>query len=199
MRDSAWFRLVDGIRVTCVLSQGRCLPNATCATPGQGECGGWCGDRCGPRCCASAAWLAGKVAALGGGSANQSQEQAQRDGGRRRIVMIWQGERNDDGRLGFMYWPAVGTLLRGFREAQDVELVVGLGFSTRWLASLKRLRPGDAYLYVGIAGMFGQPWRQLRNRGVRTVYYQSEPARFCKWHRHRFDELWDYSQCPQAG
>ena len=120
-------------------------------------------------------------------------------------VMLWHGER-PDGRLAFLYWPVLGTLIEGFRPAiaaRAVDLAVGVGFTAEYERRLKALRAGDTFVWVGINGRFSQPWRRLRARGVRTVYYQTEPAQKHQCYpvvlgrqaasNETLDEIWDFS------
>ena len=90
-----------------------------------------------------------------------------------RRVMIWQGERNADGRLAHMYWPVVGTILTGLLHAANVAVVVGLGFSLDYHRELASLQRGDTLIWVGAVGIRSQPWGSLRTRGVRAVFYQT--------------------------
>ena len=119
--------------------------------------------------------------------------------------MLWHGER-PDGRLAFLYWPVLGTLIEGFRPAvaaRAVDLAVGVGFTAEYERRLKALRAGDTFVWVGINGRFSQPWRRLRARGVRTVYYQTEPAQKHQCYpvvlgrqaasNETLDEIWDFS------
>ena len=122
--------------------------------------------------------------------------------------MIWQGEKNHspDRKLSVMYWPVVGTLLEGFRHAEaGVEILLGVGFSLAYHAAIGRLRREDVLLWVGTNGKLSQPWRKLRNAGVRTVYYNTEPMYHapCDRYADTVDELWDFSyfnleRCAQA-
>ena len=93
----------------------------------------------------------------------------------------------------------MGTLIGGFAHAHGVSLEVGVGFSVRYGRVISSLRAGDALVWVGINGMRSQPWAQLRRRGVRTVYYNTEPlgvgyykAMLCP-HVFSVDEVWDFS------
>ena len=152
-----------------------------CPTPGIGTCAEWCGTHCGPVCCRSASWLARKacstqLAHAGRFSCHALNGMAHLrplEGMANRHVMIWQGERNADGRLAHMYWPVVGTILAGFLHAANVAVVVGLGFSVDYHRELDSLQRGDTLIWVGAVGKNSQPWRPLRARGVRTVFYQT--------------------------
>ena len=91
-------------------------------------------------------------------------------------VMLWQGEKNYAQRkLAFMYWPVVGTLLTGLRQG-GANVSVGAGFSLRYHRVLHSLRCGDTLIWVGLNGKMSQPWAKLRQAGVRTVYYNTEPT-----------------------
>jgi hypothetical protein len=113
--------------------------------------------------------------------------------------MIWQGERNADGRLAWMYWPVVGTLVAGLLHAANAAVSVGLGFSMEYHRELARLERGDTFIWIGTVGKFSQPWKRLRERGVRRVYYQTEPFDLrrrwerCPFRNDSVDELFDFS------
>ena len=103
--------------------------NATCSCPTPGRngcpawctrraawscrpfsgCAGWCAEHCAHRCCESAEWLKQKLHANGlaafadAAGAHVEPARRQRPAAERiRRVMVWQGERNDDGHLSFM-------------------------------------------------------------------------------------------------
>ncbi len=126
-----------------------------CATPGTGRCLHWCGTHCGPRCCAS-----GKQFKRRSDLARQANERAEllrsppgnaangaallvplESEERPRRVLLWQGERND-GRLGFMYWPVMSTLLEGFRHARGIDLRAGVGLTLEWNSRVHNLSAG---------------------------------------------------------
>lgn len=123
-------------------------------------------------------------------------------------VMIWHAERNEDGRLSFMYWPVLATLVAGFR-ATRVQLAFGAGESSEYTRNLKKLERGDALVWIGKAGLTTVPWRRLGRIGVRRIYYQTEPTprHDCShlegWlpyfgsglsPRDVWDEIWDFSR-----
>ena len=172
----------------------------SCPTPGVGACVDWCGTHCGPRCCASDAWLqqqAARSLAIHTAVELVANSSAAAAVARRR-VMIWQGEKNHspDRKLSVMYWPVVGTLLEGFRHAAaDVEVLLGVGFTLAYHAAIGKLSNGDSLIWVGTNGKLSQPWRKLRQRGVRTVYYNTEPMHDapCDRYSDTVDELWDFS------
>lgn len=94
-------------------------------------------------------------------------------------VQIWHGER-PDGRLLFMYSLIVGTLRDGF-EASGAHVSVNQIPHAHSLAhngfggSLSVLRRGDAFVWVGPKQHATPPWALLGQRGVRRLYYQTEP------------------------
>ena len=66
---------------------------------------------------------------------------------------------------------------------------------------LQPLKRGDLFVWIGEAWESAVPVEMLRNRGVRTVYYQTEPVRSCRIRpltkrrgMDRFEEVWDYSK-----
>lgn len=187
-----------------------------CPTPAveESKCSKWCGTHCGPRCCASSVWLTRKAAQLlrihklrssvrlpcgNGALSHGSCIESTLDNvmplstSRRKKVIIWQGERNADGKLSFMYWPVTATLLSGFRFAH-VDIVLGLGFSLAWRREVASLKSGDMFVWVGVNGKHSQPWKALRERGVRTVMYNTEPILKPRCELvGQVDELWDFS------
>ena len=172
-----------------------------CPTPGEGACAGWCGTHCGPLCCASDRWLLAKVRSRFGRELGAPDPAVSTSADQRMRVVIWQGEKNRVGRLAYMYWPVMGTLIGGFLEAApSVQLEVGVGFSLRYHAALARLRRGDALVWVGVNGQYSQPWTKLRARGVKTILYNTEPSGLsrrsplCTATRYAVDELWDFSR-----
>ena len=94
-------------------------------------------------------------------------------------------------------------LILGFRAA-GVTLHAGIGRSQALRRAIGLLGPGDGFVWVGINGRFAVPWTTLRRRGVRTVYYQTEPiylaagAPCVRYNKSvgmvsKIDELWDFS------
>ena len=51
----------------------------------------------------------------------------------------------------------------------------------------------STFVWVGIHGLERVPWGELRARGVRTVYYQTEPIGRCPFTNSTVDELWDFA------
>ena len=135
---------------------------------------------------ASCTWLGDKLrVSYGAGPSSASLQ---------RSVLIWHGERPTDGHLAFMYWPVLTTLIEGFRSSRpSLRTVVGVGSSRALQRELAALRRGDAFVWMGPRHKRAQPWPALRRRGVRTVYYQTEPGHHCEFLRRDVDELWDYS------
>ena len=70
------------------------------------------------------------------------------------------------------------------------------------LRQVQSLKQGDVFVWVGSCGNFIPPWANLSQRGVRTVYYQTEPMpAYAKveflnkgWLLQGVDEVWSYSQ-----
>ena len=61
--------------------------------------------------------------------------------------MIWQGER-DDGRLAFMYWPVLATLVQGFLHMSSVRLEVGSALTADYEEKIETLKRDDVLLWV---------------------------------------------------
>ena len=154
---------------------------------------------CQSRCCAAADWLEVKLSSLV--AALPPPPKTTRALQQRRVV-VWQGVRNELGRLAFMYWPVMSTLFTGFRDA-GVDIRAGVGMTAERSSAIARLRQGDGFIWVGINGRFAQPWEDLRRRGVRLAYYQTEPIHRgrgpCDRYNHtvgmvrKVDEIWDFS------
>ena len=132
---------------------------------------------------------------------------------------------------GSVYKPAVRTVYDGLQawtaRSPHHSKVSVRQISIRWPRSnstAARLRfdflqPADLLVWVGVAGYAEVPWRLLRARSVRLIYYNSEPLTDCPYRRVSFskptytndgqqcvmrgtgcvidgsmvDELWDYS------
>ena len=117
-----------------------------------------------------------------------------------------------------MYKPVMDTLVDGFSDVPDratragrkPRVVHGFGvrkFKTlmaRMLPSDQRgrsrdswphplLQDGDVFVWIGPVGSDVPPWRALRERGVRTVYYQTEPADGCMAGQSDAHEVWEFS------
>ena len=102
---------------------------------------------------------------------------------RARTVAIWQM----DGGVGhdkrFMYRPVMDTLVGGFTDLPEqvaaaigpLQVVPGYG-RAKLKASTGALVAGDIFLWIGPIGSELVPWAALAERGVRTVYYQTEPV-----------------------
>ena len=179
-----------------------------CPTPGIGACAEWCGTHCGPACCRSASWIARKACSTSWQLPHAGRFICDPMKGMAHLrpvkdianhrVMVWQGERNADGRLAHMYWPVVGTIITGLVHA-NVAVVVGLGFSLDYHRELASLRRGDTLIWVGAVGIRSQPWGSLRARGVRAVLYQTEPrdlrrqSERCQFLNGTVSEMWDFS------
>lgn len=110
-------------------------------------------------------------------------------------ILIWNGERHD-GHLSYMYHPVVWTLTEALEESGCCNVTAGSGFGDLGLfrGATLLLEKGDAFIFVGSASYNQAPWKELRARGVRLVYYNTEPLG-CKqgiipW---PIDEWWDYS------
>ena len=95
---------------------------------------------------------------------------------------VQHGERND-GHLRFMYKPFMETL----RPLEDRMFVY------RNNVDPSAIPAGSTFVWVGIHLANRVPWRELREKGVRTVYYQTEYQTGCAMTNRSVDEIWDYS------
>lgn len=75
--------------------------------------------------------------------------------------------------------PLVRTLLEGFKHFEvPVAYVIVEAFKCRgqcMRGHFHRVRRGEMLIWVGNPGRVEVPWRYLRDKGVYSVYYQSEP------------------------
>ena len=83
---------------------------------------------------------------------------------------------------GFMYKPFTETL-RPLDHTFNVNSTV----------DLSAIPTGSTFVWVGVFLLGRVPWLELRKRGVRTVYYQTEYQLDCALTNHSVDEIWDYS------
>ena len=84
-------------------------------------------------------------------------------------------------------------------HAANAAVAIGLGFTADYQRELARLKSGDTFVWIGNVGKFSQPWTSLRELGVRTVYYQTEPMDLrqtsvqCPFRNQTVDEILDFS------
>jgi len=118
-------------------------------------------------------------------------------------VVVWQA--SDDWRLSFMYEPIMQTLAQGF-AAGGAHVVAGCIRQRDVIANMTWLHSwvqrGDLFAWVGV-GSFRVRWGRLRELGVHTVHYKTEPvpsndtASHCIFNRH-IKENWEYSMLNHA-
>ena len=119
-------------------------------------------------------------------------------------ILIWQADGGAGHDLAFMYEPVRSTLVSGFSDLPQrviskigtPHLVHGHGVHAlfRKKADLVNgLKTGDIFLWIGPVGSNAPPWRKLRERGVRTIYYQTEPFDGCQLSGSQSDEVWEFS------
>ena len=119
-------------------------------------------------------------------------------------ILIWQADGGAGHDLAFMYEPVRSTLVSGFSDLPQrviskigtPNLVHGHGVNAlfRKKADLVNgLKTGDIFLWIGPVGSNAPPWRKLRERGVRTIYYQTEPFDGCQLSGSQSDEVWEFS------
>ena len=122
-----------------------------------------------------------------------------------RRAVVWQAE-NNWGSLRLMYKPIVQTLVDGLHALADAnhwtveaQIVPNTSISRLRRGSccgMEKLQKGSIFVWVGDFAAEEVPWAELRRRGVRTVYYQTEPHDLpCElWQQALVDEIWDYSR-----
>jgi hypothetical protein len=122
------------------------------------------------------------------------------------LVQVMLLQVGQDGRWNtrFMYEPVFRTLVDGFEAYSHRE---NLRFTASTNMTLDKdhiilttsvLGAGDLFVWLGLAGHRLVPWLELHARGVRTVYYRSEPHGECIMRYHGIDEAWDYSRIREA-
>ena len=130
---------------------------------------------------------------------------------RPRLVVLWQADGGmPSHNLAFMYKPVMDTLVHGFTDLPaDVQtalpavggvprVIHGYGRAA-WrrragaAAEASELRAGDIFVWIGPVGSEVPNWRAMRQAGVRTVYFQTEPTDTCSFANTDPDELWEFS------
>ena len=164
-----------GARTTAILYKGSRAPrpSVACPTLSRGTTGGDDASShaaATPSSGASTQWLWSPVSSPGVPSPAPGSKPSR--------VHIFHGTRAD-GKLRFMYAPIVQTLAVGFNVSGTAVRLGEVDVSERGAASFQRvmksLGPGDTFIWVGMKQHSSPPWQQLRARGVRTIYYQTEP------------------------
>jgi len=100
----------------------------------------------------------------------------------------------------YMLKPFRSSLQAGFQAYHDIKaydmrfkILRDRGFNDS-MSELSELMPGDVFLWISMTTLRRKvPWTMLRQRGVRTIYYQSEPIGYCSDLSGTVDEIWDYS------
>jgi len=96
----------------------------------------------------------------------------------------------------FMFHPAVATvesMLKAYAQGADEVNVVSLIFPLQQVGlALERLTAGDVLIWFGRYGVKSVPWRVLHSKGVKTIYYRTEPQEpTCP--PAGVDETWEYT------
>ena len=115
-------------------------------------------------------------------------------------LLLWSGGQSGGHsafKVGPILEPVMRTLVAGIRQYPRFGSIHFLQAAVTWAAfrNLKRkLRRGDIFVWVGVAGSRNVPWQSLRQFGIFTVHYQTEPWDVgCALYRDSVDELWDFS------
>lgn len=119
-------------------------------------------------------------------------------------VVLWQG--CDIWRLTFMYEPVMQTLAQGF-AAGGAHVATGCIRNPDAVANMTWLHSwvqrGDFFAWIGPIGSYHVAWGRLRELGVHTVHYKTEPVPListkskCMFNRH-IKENWEYSMLNYA-
>jgi hypothetical protein len=109
----------------------------------------------------------------------------------------------------FMYEPVSSTLLAGFQayrrfgELNFTWAFVDMGRDMRDRMVEKvtaHLQRGEVFIWLGAHGKFerGVPFEELRERGVYTIWFRTEPNEPCQDRDHAgIDETWEYTHANQ--
>lgn len=122
-------------------------------------------------------------------------------------IVVWQADGGTGHDLAFMYKPVMDTLVNGFADfpaevasaAGPLQLLHGHGIGNllrKHAEMVATLQTGDVFLWIGPVGSGQVPWRALRRRGVRTIYYQTEPFDGCQFGQvdvKALHEMWEFS------
>ena len=123
-------------------------------------------------------------------------------------VIIWQADGGRGHDLAFMYKPVMDTLVSGFSDmpsrfrSDGIKPRVIHGHGVGAMRSMMRsmfngdsnsIRP-DVFIWIGPVGSEAPSWQMLNRRGVKTVYYQTEPSDGCNFgSTDHVQELWEFS------
>ena len=98
------------------------------------------------------------------------------------FYFLQHGERIDK-HLRFMYKPAIETLKALGEHSVSIDNVV----------NVSEIPYNSTFIWVGVYNVQQVPWKQIRARGAKTVYYQTERVDSCALTKSNVDEIWDYA------
>mmetsp|Transcript_38372 Transcript_38372/g.73704 ORF Transcript_38372/g.73704 Transcript_38372/m.73704 type:complete len:369 (-) Transcript_38372:20-1126(-) len=134
------------------------------------------------------------------GKGTTSLVQAKNRQGSQTRICIWSAGVNN---LVFMYMPFYATLLSGFSAYHDAGSLVidqrtfnttGQFAEMGALVEQLELQKGDMFIAIGNVGWEHAPWAAMFNKGVHTVYHQTEPMGPCfPQGGVMVREIWHYS------
>lgn len=119
-------------------------------------------------------------------------------------VMLLQVAREGKWNYRFMYEPAFRTIVAGFEayaHRTELNFTASNDMSAQKrdiLRATSALEKGDLFIWLGLAGYSSAPWDELHRRGVRTVFYRTEPKGPCIFTNQGVDETWDYTHVNVA-
>jgi hypothetical protein len=82
-----------------------------------------------------------------------------------------------------MYKPAIETLNALGEHSVSIDNVV----------NVSEIPYNSTFIWVGVHNVQRVPWKQIRARGAKTVYYQTERVNSCALTKSNVDEIWDYA------
>lgn len=114
-------------------------------------------------------------------------------------ILLLQQRGEGDGRAEFMFQPVMGTLVAmlGVYAAERAGVLFehAAVLPNEAAQRFVSLESGDLFIWLGWLGATDVPWAALAGRGVRTVYYRTEPMEAaCSPSAWKLSETWHYTR-----
>jgi hypothetical protein len=111
-------------------------------------------------------------------------------------IYVLQGRGPIPGRIEFTYQPAMDTIVAMLQAYQLSTVGVKLEHGSVDAHDLRNrthtLSAGDILIWLGPVGVERVPWAELRRRGIRCIYYRTEPhEKSCTY--SAIHETWEYT------
>jgi hypothetical protein len=112
-------------------------------------------------------------------------------------LILWSANGTRHREIDSMYEPMKSTLIAGVREyagRRHFRFSHAIVHDNGIPQISHVANRGDMFIWLGEAGRNTVPWRNLRRRGVFSIYFQTEAwDNSCALYARDVDEMWDYS------